>query len=544
MVCFLTAGCAQRAVETDAQATPAVQAISVQTTRPTRGDLRRETEFVGRIETGSAINVYSEITAKVLETYCNVGEFVAEGTLLMEVDDSAVKTALENAKAGLESARLTYTQTEKRLEIATEGSGYISTQMGNEKQLSDLLDSYYNTLRSKGQLDNALDEATCALWDATSQKNEAQKNAKAVMAKITSDGRPYYAQLIASSGIPATDLPYDVFIAYLTGTASAQVSALISAALQADLPLSTAINNLQFQYKVAQSGLSAAASAEGAAQAALSASEAQYESSMSTIDNSIRTVTKNYDYYSRLIGLSNTLGQEETAAMNELTLAMAELSIDNAKRGVETAEENLEKCKLYAPVSGVITAKNAVKSNFASPSVPAFVIASDEATPVVAFHVSEDGAAALYTGANVEIILNGTPYAAVVTELANATAASGLYAAKAAITDPAKIERTGSVVKVRAATAEALGVLTLPLDLIEYEGNTPYVYVYENGFARRRDLTLGMSTGDAAEITGGLTATDEVITTWHPDLKNGAAVFCEALSPTVPTAPPSIEVIE
>ena len=40
----------------------------------------------------------------------------------------------------------------------------------------------------------------------------------------------------------------------------------------------------------------------------------------------------------------------------------------------------------------------------------------------------------------------------------------------------------------------------------------------------RVDVTTGISSAEEVVILSGLTAEDQIITTWHPDLKDGAAV--------------------
>ena len=82
---------------------------------------------------------------------------------------------------------------------------------------------------------------------------------------------------------------------------------------------------------------------------------------------------------------------------------------------------------------------------------------------------------------------------------------------------------------MKASTANAQDELILPLDLIEYDENQPYVYVYRDGVAVRVDLVTGVSTADSIVIESGLTEEDQIITTWHPDLKDGAAVYAPSL---------------
>lgn len=90
-------------------------------------------------------------------------------------------------------------------------------------------------------------------------------------------------------------------------------------------------------------------------------------------------------------------------------------------------------------------------------------------------------------------------------------------------------DRTGIAVKVRASTAKAAETLLLDIDLVEYDENQPYVYVYENGTAVRHDIEIGITSKDTVSVISGITAEDAVISTWHPDLKDGASVTCEEL---------------
>ena len=118
---------------------------------------------------------------------------------------------------------------------------------------------------------------------------------------------------------------------------------------------------------------------------------------------------------------------------------------------------------------------------------------------------------------------------------------SGLYAAKARTDESLGTSRSGGVVKVQASTARAENALVLPLELVEYDGNQPYVYVYRDGVAVRTDLTTGISSAEEIVILDGLSPEDQVITTWHPDLEDGAAVTLmngeEAAAPAESSAP-------
>ncbi len=199
--------------------------------------------------------------------------------------------------------------------------------------------------------------------------------------------------------------------------------------------------------------------------------------------------------------------------------------MDLAKISYDNAVKALNEAKVYAPVSGIVSAKNVSVSDMAAPGAPAYVIDQEGAAPMISFNLSEDGANALSVGSPVTVVYNGKEFEAQITELSNAAnPQTGLYAAKAQTSEPLGTSRSGGVVKVKASTAKAEDALLLPLDMLEYDENQPFVYVYRDGTAVRVDVTTGISSADEVVILSGLTAEDQIITTWHPDLKDGAAV--------------------
>lgn len=220
----------------------------------------------------------------------------------------------------------------------------------------------------------------------------------------------------------------------------------------------------------------------------------------------------------------NTKGDEE-----EGITGTVQSQIDLAKISYDNAVKSLSEAKVYAPVSGVVSARNVSASDMASPGAPAYIIDQDNTAPMIAFNLSEDGANALTVGSPVTVSYNGRDYSAQITELANtANPQTGLYAAKAQTDEPLGTSRSGGVVKVKASTAKAENALLLPLELLEYDENQPFVYVYRDGTAVRVDVTVGISSAEEVVILSGLSPDDQIITTWHPDLKDGAAVTLAA----------------
>ncbi|MDT8340894.1 MAG: efflux RND transporter periplasmic adaptor subunit, partial [Longimicrobiales bacterium] len=82
----------------------AVEAPSVATVVPERGDLRVVVEATGTVEPIRTVEVKSKASGEVVRLHADIGDQVEPGTLLAEVDPRDVRNAFEQAEADLEVA--------------------------------------------------------------------------------------------------------------------------------------------------------------------------------------------------------------------------------------------------------------------------------------------------------------------------------------------------------------------------------------------------------------------------------------------------------
>ena len=75
-------------------------------------------------------------------------------------------------------------------------------------------------------------------------------------------------------------------------------------------------------------------------------------------------------------------------------------------------------------------------------------------------------------------------------------------------------------------------VMTIPLNVIYYEKEEPFVYVLEKGkgeegVLRKRSISLGLVGEEKAEVVSGLKESEEVISSWNNEMYDGAKVRLE-----------------
>ena len=90
--------------------------------------------------------------------------------------------------------------------------------------------------------------------------------------------------------------------------------------------------------------------------------------------------------------------------------------------------------------------------------------------------------------------------------------------------------RPGNSANIQIVVNEHDNALLVPSISLVAEMGRNFVYVYENGIARARNVTTGMRTAGAIQITNGLHAGDTLITTGVMQLRNGMAVRLNDLS--------------
>ena len=222
--------------------------------------------------------------------------------------------------------------------------------------------------------------------------------------------------------------------------------------------------------------------------------------------------------------IENTIAESAASVDNAVAMAELNTNFNDQYIALNKLKKDLEEAAVTAPTSGVIEQRNIEPLGMAAPGMPAIVI-SDKDTMVVSFKIPENAYDFVKVGDGITLEHGSMTCRGTITEIATAVdPASGLMAVKAALENPPENLRTGTMVKLFADIQKASKTMTLPLGLVYYENNRPYVYVEENGIARKKPIETGLYNNDSVQILSGLSGADKVIETWHPQLADGVQV--------------------
>lgn len=199
---------------------------------------------------------------------------------------------------------------------------------------------------------------------------------------------------------------------------------------------------------------------------------------------------------------------------------MARLQYENAKIAYKIQTESSQ---VTAPIAGRVESLSISVHDMVSPQTTICVI-SGEGGKSLTFYVSERIVEGLKTGDSIRVEKSGTDHEASITEVSTMIdQASGLFKVKASIPNGDSLA-TGTSVKLYVTARRAENVLAVPVDSIYYEGGNPYIYTYANGVLKKNAVTVGLADNEYIEVQSGITADDQVVTTWTSELYEGSKV--------------------
>ncbi|WP_349944768.1 efflux RND transporter periplasmic adaptor subunit [Lacrimispora sp. BS-2] len=227
---------------------------------------------------------------------------------------------------------------------------------------------------------------------------------------------------------------------------------------------------------------------------------------------------KNLDRYSVLYAAGDVAEADYQSLSDKVE--MARLQYENAKIAYKI---QMESSQVTAPIAGRVESFNISVHDMVSPQTTLCVI-SGEGGKSLTFYVSERIVGGLKAGDSIRVEKNGTDHEASITEVSTMIdQASGLFKVKASIPDGDALA-TGTSVKLYVIAQRAENVLTVPVDSVYYEGGNPFIYTYADGSLKKNAVTVGLADNEYMEVQSGITAEDQVVTTWTSELYDGSKV--------------------
>lgn len=221
----------------------------------------------------------------------------------------------------------------------------------------------------------------------------------------------------------------------------------------------------------------------------------------------------------------NSLYQK--GSLPERDFIAVKVAVAQANANKNLAAKNLADTKLYAPFSGMITAKMTEIGATAAPGVPAFTVMKiDKVYAKASITESEISKLKIGTDAKVEISsLNETFNGKVAIVNPSADAVTRTFNVKVRLDNKEDKLLPGMISNIKINTGNTVDVITVPSEsIIRDANNILYVFVVKENKAIKKRVSLGSFKGNEVIVTNGLSIGDSVVIAGNKNLKDGQTV--------------------
>ncbi|MCL2035056.1 MAG: efflux RND transporter periplasmic adaptor subunit [Oscillospiraceae bacterium] len=438
--------------------------ITVDVMRPVPQDIAVTNEFIGTLDANRQVTVFPKAAGEILLMNYDKGDYVEEGAVLAVIDSTALELSIAQTRAAVGTA-----QQRANYSLAMAQNALDVFEFKQEGGYNAGLNGAATAVE---QAEIAVKNAESGVELANNQLNSALANRRSARRGLDNirDGEQwgYEMQMTqdaaehgARDGIRQADISVDN--AYI------------------------AVENAERALDAAKVNLQAAKDSERIAK----------------------------------VGVS----EQRNLTNQQIEMARINANLSDQYISITRMENDLKNYAVTANISGYIETRSQDPRDMAAPQVPMFTI-SNKDSMIVTFNVSETALLSMDIGDVIKIERNNKEYTARITETASAAdLRSGLFAVKASIQNPSETFLTGSAVKVFAETQKARNSIVIPIDAIYHEGGAPYVYVADNGFAKKVFIETGISNDLDIQVISGLQRNDLVIVTWNSNLRDGSELI-------------------
>ena len=476
---FSLAACGGQQAQEAAVPAEAENLILVKTEKPAMGELTQSTNYIGTVEPDRLVEVMPKMGGTVNGVFVEVGDTVTAGQPLMSFDTTDLQVSLAAQKASVEVARAAVMSAQAQVDQSL-GSTFDLNLAQLESSVQQAKNAYASARQSLRDYDDNNDTAASKLLNQRNDLRDSVAHLNNLIEQAQTD----------RNRLDKNDADYDHKLQAL----NENIERLTKEVTAAETQLSMLNSNVN---------------------------DDDLDATLRNLRTSSRNAQLAYDSAQTIYELTKNDVRNDALKVANASLGQAAASYDAQVKAYEAQAHQLTFASVTSPIDGIVEAVNITENQTIGNGTIMFTV-TNKADLVATFFVSEDAAKTMNLGDPITVENGRNTYQAAVAEIGTMVDANGLFKIKATLAEGANL-MSGVSVKITASTAKAQGLL-IPQGAIYYDAGQGYVYAYENGKAVRHDITVGVSNNDYAEVIEGIDANTDLITTWNPNLRDGAEV--------------------
>ncbi len=267
------------------------------------------------------------------------------------------------------------------------------------------------------------------------------------------------------------------------------------------------------------------------AQAALTTAEAQRTQAEVALAQMKKDLEKTRNLYEQGGTSRQALDKLETEHENLVQQKnVAQARVEQSQAALNQSRIQLAECFIRATISGILSEKYLEEGDMAMVTRPIYAIIDIDKVEVAA-DLSERYLGDVREGSVAAIEVDAFPgrtFQGTVTRISptlnviNRTAELEIT-----VPNPSHLLKPGMFARVALTVAKKEGVPVIPEEAVLRRSAKDYVFVVENGVARRRDITLGLDEGPRVEVYSGLQPGEMLVVAGQQKIADGDRVQLE-----------------
>jgi len=489
----------------------------VEVTRVKKGNIQTDLELSGSIKANSRVVVMSQVVGEVIEMRVSEGQAVNKGDIVAVIESEELKLRLLQVQAAYHAAEINYTQAQKlaKIRLAAQVARARAQLSAAETKLQQVLDlSQKQTLSKIEQAEAGLASLQAnfeKIQGGTREedKNQAQANVDRAEANLANIRGNYNRMkpLFNDGAISAQS--FDNVQAQLNVSKAQYDAAIEQKKLIERGPQEEDIRAVGAQVKQAEAAVKLAR---------LSNETKTWEKDISLMRSQVETARANLQSVEAL----------ENAKSWEAEIASAETLVIQAQASVDLAKKMLSYAKIVAPIGGTISKRNLDAGNIVAPTIPICEIVDMRLVKAVVYVIESD-LPKVEVGREVSISVDSwdEPFSGRVAEVSPVLDVSSRSAkVEIVLSNPDLRLKPGMFSKVTIPLQIRKEVIILSKSAIvgNIASGEYSVFIIDSSISARRQIELGLSKDDIAEIRSGLSIGEQVVISGQHSLKDGDKV--------------------
>ncbi|MBS4960949.1 MAG: efflux RND transporter periplasmic adaptor subunit [Clostridiales bacterium] len=213
----------------------------------------------------------------------------------------------------------------------------------------------------------------------------------------------------------------------------------------------------------------------------------------------------------------------------QAALEVAQSSVASIQAQLDTYNQALKDATVTAPISGYVTACNVKKGEMLSTASIPFTLV-DTSSMTINVSVSDTIINSIKKDDEVSVTITslGKDMKGTVETVNPAANSGGTYDVKVRIENANGELKAGMFGQVNFTKDKKDAAIVVPVDAVLTKQGETYVFINENGVAKKAIVEQGISDGTNVEITSGVTSGDEVIIKGQNFIEDGDKITVEA----------------